>query len=500
MAARTAAGSRMGSGGLRLVLALAGLLAGLPPAVASPYPENPMVFELDVPLTSPWKGGLFAHDLTGDGRMDFVITAPGHVAVYTAEGAPLWHVRDEINLGQDKRGFPFPGPHASGAIAGDMDGDGAEELAYLLPDGTLVIREGRTGQIKRNYAFPGALGLAIADFRGTGDRDAVLQYSQRELRAINLETGQSLWHVTDWRGLEHGIARVLDLDGDGRDEVLGPILLDPTGQALRSAAREGTKMHSFDSLAVGDILPDPGLEVALAEQHGNDETIVMGITGPGWWRHHEPGGIWAIGECRSREDPDKLAVGEFDPDRPGQEVFARSSCGNHPWVMAGDGTVIAAWSVRDTAPPGWCHVGDCRADPEASLFQRFADRIRVDLRGGRSPRRGEYGIDIVRAVYWDGTGQQQLFVTERHIDGQIALVNALTGEFLRIWPTKAVRTYAADVTGDAREELIVLEARPDGSALKIFWNEEPTDDITHDRLWEDRAYRRMRQNWNYYSP
>ncbi|MDP5217248.1 FG-GAP-like repeat-containing protein [Ruegeria sp. 2205SS24-7] len=495
-----AAGNLMGRKGLRIIWVVISLLAGLSPALAAPYPENPMVFELDIPLTSPKEGGLFAHDLTGDGNMDFLITAPGHIAAYSNKGAPLWHIRDNINLGKSAQGFSFPGTHGPGAIAGDMDGDGAEELAYLRPDGTLVIREGGTGQIKRSYDFPGAQGVAIADFRGTGDRDAVLQYSQNELRAISLETGETFWHVTDWQGVEHGIVRVLDLDGDGRDEVLGPILLDSAGQVLRSAAREGTKMNSFDSLAVGDILPAPGLEIALAEQHGNDETIVMGVTGPGWWRHHEPGGIWAIGECRRREDPDKLAVGEFDPDHPGEEVFARSSCGNHPWVMAGDGSVIASWSVSDTAPPGWCHVGDCRADPEANFLQRLNDRIKVDLRGGRSPRRGEYGIDLVRPVHWDGTGRQLLFVTERHIDGQIALVDALTGEFLRVWPTEAARTYAADVTGDAREELIVLEARPQGSTLKIFWNDEPAKAVTQDRLWQDRAYRRGRQNWNYYSP
>ncbi|MCL6284940.1 hypothetical protein M3P21_15515 [Ruegeria sp. 2012CJ41-6] len=502
MAVPIAAGSVMDGRetGLSVACCLIVLLAGLSPAVASPYPENPMVFDLDIPLAAPWRGGLFAHDLTGDGDMDFVITTLGHVAAYSAKGVRLWHVRDDINLGQEARRMHFPGRHGPGAIAGDMDGDGAQEVAYLRPDGTLVIRDGRTGQIERSYDFPGAQGLAIADFRGTGDRDAVLQYSQNELQAINLEDGETLWHVTDWMGVEHGIVRTLDLDGDGRDEVLGPIMLDPEGKFLRSAAREGTKMNSFDSLAVGDILPVPGLEVALAEQHGNDETIVIGATEPGWWRYHEPGGIWAIGECRYGEDPDKLAVGEFDPDRPGQEVFARSSCGNHPWVMAGDGNVIASWSVSDTAPPGWCHVGDCRFDPEASFLQRLADRIRVDLRGGRSPRRGEYGIDLVRPVHWDGNGQQLLFVTERHVDGQIALVDALTGEFLRVWPTEAARTYAADVAGDAREELIVLEARPEGSALKIFWNEEAAEDVPQDRLWKDRAYRRVRQNWNYYSP
>jgi len=91
-------------------------------------------------------------------------------------------------------------------------------------------------------------------------------------------------------------------------------------------------------------------------------------------------------------------------------------------------------------------------------------------------------------------------VTERHIDGQIALVDALTGRFLRVWSVQAARTYAADVAGDFREELIVLEERDDGSTLKIFWNEDEAKGLLHASLWEDQHYRRTRQNWNYYSP
>lgn len=475
-------------------------LAKADPASASPYPENPMIFELDIPISPAGLGALFAHDLTDDGRMDFAITAPGHVAAYSGAGELLWHVQDDISLDRADEGYGYPGLHAPGAIAGDGDGDGREEVAYLLSDGTLNIRDGRTGEIERRFDFPGALALSMANFRGTGERDAVFQYSQREPRAISLEDGTTLWHVTDWWGIEHSMVRTMDLDGDGGDEVLGPVLLDHDGTALVSVARKGTRMNAFDSLAVGDLLPEPGLEIALAEQHGNQETIVLGPTGAGWAIQHEPGGVRAIGECRYNEDADKLAVGDFDTTRPGQEVFARSSCGNHPSVMGGDGEVIASWSVRRTAPPGWCHVGDCRADPDVNFLRRIADWTRVDFRGGRSVWRGEYGIDIARPVHWEGTGRQLLFVTERHVHGQIALVDASTGRFLRVWPAQAARTYAADVAGDFREELVVLEARAGGSTPEILRKEDAADGLPRARLWENQAYRRIRQTWNYNSP
>ncbi|WP_226628964.1 FG-GAP-like repeat-containing protein [Alloyangia pacifica] len=471
-----------------------------PGVPAGLYPANPMIFELDVPVDPNGLGALFAHDLTGDGRMDFVVTSPGHVAAYSGVGVKLWHVRDEISLNRAGRGTGYPGLHAPGAIAGDVDGDGRDEVAYLLSDGTLIVRGAGNGEVERSFRFPGALALAIADFRGEGERDAVLQYSQRELRGINLENGQTLWHVTDWWGVEHSMARTVDLDGDGRDEVLGPVVLDRNGTPIQSAAREGARMDAFDSLAVGDILPEPGLEIALAEQHGNEETIVMSLSGLGWATHHEPGGVRAIGECRYNEDADKLAVGDFDTEHPGQEVFARSSCGNHPWLMNREGEVISAWSVRRSAPSGWCHVGDCWADPDVGIIEQISDWIRVDFRGGRSANRGEYGIDIARPVHWDGDGRQLLFVTERHVDGKIALVDPRNGRFVRVWPAEAARTYAADVAGDFREELIVLESRRHGAVLKIFWNGSEATGQPDASLWEDQHYRRTRQNWNYYSP
>jgi hypothetical protein len=72
----------------------------------------------------------------------------------------------------------------------------------------------------------------------------------------------------------------------------------------------------------------------------------------------------------------------------------------------------------------------------------------------------------------------------------------LAGRFVKRFAEKADRLYVADVTGDWREEIIVLN----GSELRIYANDAPNPNPNRPRLWADRNYRRLKQCHNYYSP
>ena len=61
---------------------------------------------------------------------------------------------------------------------------------------------------------------------------------------------------------------------------------------------------------------------------------------------------------------------------------------------------------------------------------------------------------------------------------------------------KADRLYVADVAGDWREEIIVLN----GSELHVYQNRAANPRPDRPRLWADRNYRRLKQCHNYYSP
>jgi hypothetical protein len=158
-------------------------------------------------------------------------------------------------------------------------------------------------------------------------------------------------------------------------------------------------------------------------------------------------------------------------------VFARSACANHPWVMDGTGAIVATWNVGDTAPAGWY------------------------LGGGKLPD-SEGGIDVVTPIQWDGDGPQRVLLKERHLDRKAALVAPMTGEFLRVFDVIAARTYVADIAGDYREEIVVVEPNGAGNGrVLVFWNDVPNPTPNaRERRWTEQYYRRIKQNWNYYSP
>jgi hypothetical protein len=144
--------------------------------------------------------------------------------------------------------------------------------------------------------------------------------------------------------------------------------------------------------------------------------------------------------------------------------------------MNSSGKIIATWRVLETAPKGWATVN--------------------------SDSGVEGGIDVVRAIDWFGAGSRRhLFVKERHLDGKAAIVDHISGKFLKVFDVRASRTYSADVAGDFREEVVIVEAGDRGtSRLKIFWNEEEAERKGPASPWSDVLYRRVKQNWNYYSP
>jgi len=433
--------------------------AGAPPASLEPARR----FRLQQPVPGERYGGVFAHDLDGDGRFDLVVTGEGHIGAYTRDGKTMWVKKCPIKL---VTAFGF---HHPSAIAGDVDGDGRQEVAWLTTANLVEIVDGATGKPEKTLPCPGEpKAMGIANLRGKGDRDAILQYSQTKLIALSLEGGEVLWQTDEYRGIEHSPFRQADIDGDGLDEVAGAAIIDHDGRRMTPWDLGGA-YRSMDSIVIADIVPGLPLEVALAEQRGaNSHTdvvapdrIVFRALNPWNW-----------------EDPDKLAVGDFDPARPGLEIFNRSSGGDGtaprgrkepfryelaPWVLDATGALIAKYYVNDHKPDWWTG----------------------------------HGLEEICRIDWDGDAADEIVGKERHKNGAGAIVNPVTGEFKVILPARALRIYAADIEGDSREEVIIVDG--DGT-VKIFSNPAPNPHPPKPSRWRDSAYRRQKQNWNYYSP
>ncbi|MGD9494748.1 MAG: hypothetical protein AB7Y46_00430, partial [Armatimonadota bacterium] len=377
----------------------------------------------------------------------------------------------DIRVGGQSESQGLPGHHGPGVQAADIDGDGTTEVAFLTQDSTLHVLDGATGVERWSATIPYPEGAerwehaVIANFRGAGDRDVLLQatnaegyrmgryvaaFALDELRAGRIEP---LWQRDDFLACAHNGARVADLDGDGRDQVLGGTVLNHDGEI---SFRFPVRGH-LDSIYAYDVRPDlPGLEIVALEEGGRDEerqrVFIASATELLVSTHHQ------------HQEPQNAAVGRFDPARPGMQIWCRSRYDEHqkPFVFDAQGNLIADWEMDDVAPKGWTASG----------------------------------VETIWTIDWTGGEQQLAAAKERHTAGDVCVFDPMTGQFLVRIPEAASRLYVADVLGDWREELVVWNGRE----LRIYENTAPNPRPDHPRLWEQQHYRRSKITWNYYSP
>jgi len=449
-----------------LTIGAALLAVTLALAAAEARPVKPQVIKLDIPGPKDSAGGIIVADVDDDGKMDYLVTVPGHLAVYGSDGRKLWIAKTDIAVGGQSESQGLPGHHGPGVAAGDVDGDGKCEVVYLTKDSTVHVVAGATGKSKATARPPVPKGAQrwevamIADFRGKGDRDILLEASNRKGYRMGkylaayavidlLKGGKPLWTTSSFVPCAHNGARLADINGDGKDEVLGATILGTGGKLLTRAAKFRGHM---DSVFVADVAPErPGLEVVMLEE-GSNYVQVVGPAGPVWRKDHK------------RQEPQNAAVGRFK--RGSKEVFiwCRTRYNEHqkPFVLNSKGEVVFEYAMDDVAPKGW------------------------------TPR----GVEVIHTIDWTGDGTQHACAKERHRSGDVCIFEPLTGKFIAVFKEKADRLYVADVTGDAREEIIVLT----GSELHIYSNPGPAPKRRAKSPWSDRNYRRLKHCHNYYSP
>lgn len=436
---------------------------------------QPRVVPLDFTVGANGEGSVIAANLNDDGQMEFVVTAPGRIGAYRQNGQPLWLFNAEVRVSagsSESRGLP--GHHAPGVQVADIEGTRQPRLLYLDQSSTVHIHDAATGVKLRSVHVPHPEGaerwehLVVANLRGLGDRDVVLQATNakgyrvgRYVAAFAIETlpGPPLWQHHHFGALAHGPLRVADLNLDGRDEICGFTFLGPDGQPtnwnyppIRPEFGKGRSFH-IDALIIEDVRPDiPGLEVVLLEEGRN----YVGLA------HFERGLLWW--ETLRQEEPQNAAVGEFDLQQPGLEIWNRSRHNRNqvPWVFDANGQVIAEYPLSQVAPEAWTDAG----------------------------------IEVIIPIHWTGEPEQLIAAKERHTRGHVAVIEPLTGRFVLRLKTQADRLYIADVSGDWREEIIVIQGRE----LLIYENPAPNPHPQKPRLWDQPHYRRNKMTWNYYSP
>ncbi len=411
-------------------------------------------------------------DLNGDGRYDYVIKQPNKnidpadsywyvspetykLEAYLADGTFLW--RQDLGWAIE-RGIWY-----SPFVVCDLTGDGKAEVAAKIGEGDpreadgrvqtgpewMVVWDGMTGKEIARTPWPSRAGfsrynlasrnqMAVAWLDGKTPCLLALRgtYGRMKVDAYQLHDGklELLWKYDNanlpgsyWGQGAH-FTRAIDVDGDGRDEVmLGSVMLDDTGVPLWTLG-----MGHNDYAYVGDIDPNrPGLEIyygfeTRAEKNGM--CLVDPATGNILWGVDEPTRhIHGAGLC-----------GDIDPTVPGLECFGLDCTSKQPdvrkgpWLWAADGTLL--WFDQPLLPKTYS----------------------------------------LTPIYWDADLQEEIYRSGRLFD--------YAGGAVQEGVSSPV--VVADVLGDWREELLVSAP----GEIRIYTTTIPATD-RRVCLMQDRIYR-----------
>ncbi|KAJ0115670.1 hypothetical protein J7T55_010493 [Diaporthe amygdali] len=423
-------------------------------------------------IKSVWVG-----DLDGDGEYDYVIdrqTSSQSIEAYKSDGTFLW----EVNLGpnSENQNNIEPGSstidvgHWDGVTVYDLDSDGKAEVAVRIANGVvfgdgeeftageddnhqfIAILDGETGvlratsEVPDDYISDGPLDARFGVGYLDGETPHLVAFlkNRQDGGAFNLI--EAAWTFDGvkaelaWKWLRGDTdeadghnTRIIDVDGDGVDEVaeIG-FLLEGNGTLRYSLADSG--IYHGDRWYIAKMDPGrDGLQGYGIQQDNEDllyEYYYDATDGSVLWKHYGD----EVG------DVGRGIAGDIDPNYEGMEVWSFPGIYNAPSNKRTD-------NDTDSAPwPG-------------------------------------------QTLWWNGD-----ILSEQYNDGKIEEWDYETGSVVRIesaWHYGASTSnkyplLIADIFGDWREEMVLTNS--DNDELLIFTTNIPSD-IRLYTLAHNPAYR-----------
>jgi hypothetical protein len=374
------------------------------------------------------------------------IHAASALALVLSAAVPVAPVRAQAQLAE----YQLPGPLGvvgeRVGLAGDVDGDGVQDLLVAGKIGVLTY-SGATGAklgfqpIALVDAFDAILSVdGLGDADGDGQPDLVASTTASGARAFSRASGALLWSVpgSPFGSLGWRMATLADLDGDGvREAVLGEPDADPAGLASAGSIHvisgaSGATLHRIDGTSAGAGL---GRSLAAFGDLDGDgrEDLIAGDPA------HKVGGV-TTGRVLVLSALDGALL---------REVVSPSAGSNFAIVVAGGGdldgdgvpdlvagssfltTTTAAWSGATGEPLWSTNVG-----PVAVLHAA-----------------GDLDGDLRSELVVGGPGFLVLPGTARLLDGATgATLATLSGSGPGAFASQAA---CGDVTGDGLPDLLV---------------------------------------------
>lgn len=469
-----------------------------PSETVTPWEKNYLAIPLKIPPGGRTPDGKSYHysandasvaDLDGDGQYEIILkwdpsnskdnsqkgyTGNVYIDAYKLDGTLMWR----IDLGHNIRA----GAHYTQFMVYDFDGDGKAEIAMKTADGTVdgvgSVIGNRSADYRnsRGYVLSGPEYLTIFD----GETGAAL-------KTVNYEPPRgsvSSWGDSYGNRVDRFLAGVAYLDGNR------PSLIMARGYYTRTVVvaynwRNGelTKLWTFDSnnpglrsyagqgnhqLSIGDVDGD-----------GKDEIIYGAMT-----INHDGTPLYNT----QLGHGDALHVGDFDPDRPGLEVFGvHENIPNPAGINLRDartGEII--WAEATNYDVGRGLIANI--DPNYRGAESWASGSTVKNVSGEVIATSRPSINF--AVWWDGDLLRELLDNisiskwdwERKTTKQLLYAGGTASNN----GTKATPALTADIFGDWREEVILRAGS--SKELRIY----TTTDLTEHRLYtlmHDRMYR-----------
>ena len=103
---------------IRILTLTFGVVALLGGASVTAGQNDPFVIELAIPAPQDSAGGIIVADVDNDKTMDYLVTAPGHLAAYAGNGEKLWVLETDIVVGGSSEREGLPGHNGPAVAAG----------------------------------------------------------------------------------------------------------------------------------------------------------------------------------------------------------------------------------------------------------------------------------------------------------------------------------------------------------------------------------------------